>query len=176
MPLVSQLTQSKSCVSSLTRSSTTICLSSGFQALPQTLILCANLKSLFNFSLECFLRISSQILPMTSSIIYLNVACWKSSMLITLLPISLSCCNFLPFPSICLLVTFNILFNSLIYLPHLLFSTVGDWNWSPQDMSLWHADYFGLVTLKNCRHERNSKKQKLPFVRDIYICKGNLHL
>ena len=52
----------------------------------------------------------------------------------------------------------------------------GYWNWPPQDMSLWHDDYFGLVTFKNCRQERNSEKQELPFVRDIYVCKGNLHL
>ena len=25
---------------------------------------------------------------------------------------------------------------------------VGDWNWPSQDLSLWHEDYFGLVTLK----------------------------
>ena len=30
-----------------------------------------------------------------------------------------------------------------------LHKTVGDWNWPPQDLPLWHEDYFGLVTFKN---------------------------
>ena len=42
---------------------------------------------------------------------------------------------------------------------------------------LCHEDYFELVTFKNCRHERKSLNSRIqPFVRDIYTCKGNLHL
>ena len=33
-------------------------------------------------------------------------------------------------------------------------ASIGDWNWPPEDMSLWHEDYFGLVTFKNCRQAK----------------------
>ena len=31
---------------------------------------------------------------------------------------------------------------------------VGDWHWLPQDMSLWHEDYLGLVTFNKLGQER----------------------
>ena len=40
---------------------------------------------------------------------------------------------------------------------------VGDWNWPPKDTSLWHEDYFGLVTFKNCRWEGGSGVEVLTF-------------
>ena len=48
-------------------------------------------------------------------------------------------------------------------------SLVGVWNWPPQDMSLWHDDYLGLVTLQTGKQPKS--RIYLPFVRDIYIVK-----
>ena len=48
----------------------------------------------------------------------------------------------------------------------------------PQNVPLWHKDYFELVILRNCRRRRSSEKKSrsYPFVREMYIYKGNIHL
>lgn len=59
---------------------------------------------------------------------------------------------------------------------HILKITVGDQSKPPQNMPLWHRDYFALIILRNSRHRRSSKKslflkrnvclwRKSPFVR-----------
>ena len=51
-------------------------------------------------------------------------------------------------------------------------------NLSPQNMPLWHKDYFRLIGFKKLKTSEKlwKSKQKLPFVREIYMNKGNLPL
>ena len=57
------------------------------------------------------------------------------------------------------------------------FHCVGDWNWPPQDTSLWHEDYLGLVTFNKLLTGKQLKSRiYLPFVKKHLQCKGNLHL
>ena len=55
---------------------------------------------------------------------------------------------------------------------------VGDQNLPPQDVSLagglFWAGYFFKKTAD--MGKALETEQNLPFIRDIYICKGNLHL
>ena len=68
--------------------------------------------------------------------------------------------------------------NQEIKVSAFLLGLVGSQNLLPQDVSLWHDDYFGLVIFQETvdMEEALKTKQKLPFVRYIYICKGHLHL
>lgn len=45
----------------------------------------------------------------------------------------------------------------------------------PQNVSLWHEDYFRLLFLRNNRDRRSSDKlrRSYPSARDVYIYKGN---
>ena len=41
---------------------------------------------------------------------------------------------------------------------------VGAWNWPPQDMSLWHEDYLGLVAFNTLQTGKQLKNRiYLPF-------------
>lgn len=46
------------------------------------------------------------------------------------------------------------------------------------NMPLWHKDYFELIVYEKQQTEENLWKQSrgYPFVKEIYINKGNLHL
>lgn len=58
---------------------------------------------------------------------------------------------------------------SQVLIINLFLSVVGDWNMPPQNMSLWHQDYFGLFILKNITHRRSSENR--AFVWEIYMDK-----
>lgn len=46
---------------------------------------------------------------------------------------------------------------------------------SLRNMSLWHKDFSELIILRNSRQTRSSEdRARFPFLRDIYIYKGNL--
>lgn len=47
-------------------------------------------------------------------------------------------------------------------------------NLTPPDMPLWCTDSFKLVFLRNSRHRWPFESWNYPFVRNIYIYKGNL--
>ena len=48
----------------------------------------------------------------------------------------------------------------------------------PQNMPLWHKDYFELTIFKKQQTQEQLSKpiRSYPFVREIHIYKGNLHL
>ena len=53
----------------------------------------------------------------------------------------------------------------------ILKDAVGDWNWPPQDMSLWHEDCLGLATFNKLQTGKQLKSRiYLSFV------KRHLHL
>ena len=51
---------------------------------------------------------------------------------------------------------FHILLWQLHQGAHILKITVGDQSKPPQNMPLWHKDYFALIILRNSRHGRSS--------------------
>lgn len=62
--------------------------------------------------------------------------------------------------------------------PQYLLSLEGEHNMPPQNVPLWHKDYFQLVIFKKQQTQEQLSKplRSYPFVREINIYKGNLHL
>lgn len=61
---------------------------------------------------------------------------------------------------------------------HSMHAYEGEQNVPPQNMPVWNKDYLELVIFKNNRHRKWSENlvDCQPFVGDIYIYVGNLHL
>ena len=57
-------------------------------------------------------------------------------------------------------------------------SLEGKQNILPQNMLLWHMDYFELVIFKKQQRKQNLWKRSGSYllIRYIYLYKGNLHL